>query len=394
MKNKKLKIALITNRFYPEIGGSEINIYNIACELSRQNDVYVFCPRRIKVPKKEKMDNFTVHRLRDFFNWNGKFPNLKAKTLCPQIIFYLLKGKFDIIQCYPSLNYNNILAFFVAKLLKIPFIFCSFDFLDYASIIAKQKIIDTNILNKYTPSFREVYILKHCNKIFSISEKELAFFQKYNRSAEYSHVSILSKEFEQPNIPIKIKYNLTEKNFVFLCLGRVSYIKGQDVALAAFLKARHEFPDAKLIFVGRHDYEPEFYYKLLRSIENENIKNHVIFTGVQDRKGVIAWLRSADIHVIPVRFMNSGAVVVETWMSNTPVLQSDVVDPNLVIEDYNGYLFRSGDIDDLSKKMIKAFRSKIQLQELAKNGNALVKKKYTYTNLINLYNKAYEQLLL
>jgi len=86
-------------------------------------------------------------------------------------------------------------------------------------------------------------------------------------------------------------------------------------------------------------------------------------------------------------------VVVESWFSNTPVLQSNVVDPNLVIEDINGYLFDSESIDTCAQKMIKAYTNREALPDLAQKGKELVREKYTYEYLISLYNKTYSKLL-
>ena len=106
-----------------------------------------------------------------------------------------------------------------------------------------------------------------------------------------------------------------------------------------------------------------------------------------ERDEVLGWLRHGDIHIIPVRFMNSGAVVVETWASNTPVIQSDAVDPNLVVDGVNGFSFPSEDVDALVEKMEKAYLSKDNLPRLANEGRKLVDEKFNYDYLINLYEK-------
>jgi glycosyltransferase involved in cell wall biosynthesis len=391
--SKRLRIAIVTNRFYPEVGGAETNIYFQACKLAEQYEVSVFCPRRINKPKVEIQDGFTVYRLFDVMNYPPEIPNLKAKTLCPELITLLIKGKYDIIQCFPAINYNNLLAFLTAKLLGIPYILCAFDFVDYAAIIKEHGSIDPDLLKNHQPGWKERLLLRHADYIFAISEKEIAFYQQYNNQIEYSPVPILTAEYEQPSQPIRQNVGLTDDNFIFLSLGRVSYIKGQDIALKAFAKALPSLPGAKLVYVGRADYEPEFFEDMQALISREQISDHVIFTGMLERADVLAWLKDADIHVIPVRFMNSGAVVVESWISDTPVLQSDVVDPNLVIEDFNGFLFKSEDIDELSRQMIKAYQNKDKLAELAAHGKILVKEKYTYEYLIKLYTRAYRQLL-
>ena len=210
---------------------------------------------------------------------------------------------------------------------------------------------------------------------------------------EYSPVPILTEEYEVAVPNPRASLEITDDNFVFLCLGRVSNIKGQDIALQAFAKASIEMPEARLVFVGRTDYETEFYEMMQAFITQNALNDKVFFTGMLDREVVLGWLRYSDIHVIPVRFMNSGAVVVESWISDTPVIQSDVVDPNLVVEDYNGYLFPSENREELAKKMVVAYQNKERLPILAENGKALVKSKYTYDYLTELYARAYDKLL-
>jgi glycosyltransferase involved in cell wall biosynthesis len=392
--NKKLRLALVVNRFYPEIGGAETNLYFQAQKLGELYDLTIFTPKRENIPSKEIIENFKVRRLFDILNPVRKFPNIKSKTLMSGIFLKILFGKYDIVQVFPSLSYNNILAFAAAKLSSKAFVFCSFDFLDYATIIKSNTgKIDCEMIKKYTPTLRERFILKRCSHIFGISNREIDFFKRYNRNVSYSPVPVFTDEYEQEVDSPREKYNLTNNDFVFLCLGRISSIKGQDIALEAFIKIKDTIPEAKLVFVGRDDYEMDMAEKMKQRIEKFNIADKVIFTGMVERKDVIGWLRYCDIHIIPVRFMNSGAVVVETWAAGSPVIQSDAVDPNYVNEEINGYLFQRENIEELSNKMNKAYKNKNKLPGMAKNGREFVMQNITYGNLINIYNDVYKRIL-
>jgi glycosyltransferase involved in cell wall biosynthesis len=107
----------------------------------------------------------------------------------------------------------------------------------------------------------------------------------------------------------------------------------------------------------------------------------------------LAWLKEADVHIIPARFMNVGTIVLESWASDTVVLQSDAVDPNLVIEDFNGFLFRSEDIEDLALQMQKAYSNRKRLPELAERGKALVHDNYSFDKLMIRFQKVYKQVI-
>jgi glycosyltransferase involved in cell wall biosynthesis len=387
------KVAIATNRFYPEVGGAETNIYFQARRLSKDCNVTVFCPKRIDAPWSEHMDGFSLRRLKDFFNLAGKYPNIKTKTFTPSIFFRILFGGFDVVMCFPALSYNNMLAFFACKLSSTPIILCCFDWLDYSDIMHKEGRIDPDMIERHTPKKYQEFFLRRFDHIFAISNKEIEFFKKYNPSVSYSPVPILLDEYQQEVDNPRSKYGISEQEFVFLSLGRVSKIKGQDIAAEAFAKAAARMPDARLVFVGRCDYDPAIHEHIQNTAGRAGITERVLFTGMVERDEVLGWLRNSDIHVIPVRFMNSGAVVVESWISHTPVLQSDVVDPNLVVDGQTGYLFKSESVDELAEKMITAYNNRHNLPQMGKSGEELVKQKYTYEYLINLYLKTFDEVV-
>ncbi len=392
-KGGRLKLAIVTNRFYPEVGGAETNIWFQAKELAKIHDLTVFCPKRIDAPWKESMDGFTLIRLYDILNPLCRTPNIATKTLSPSILAKIFFSRFDVVMFFPALNYNNKLAYLAAKLSGTPIIGCFFDFIDYAGLIKKNGSVPDDILERTHVKSLDARILRGLDHVYAIADKEIAFLKKFNPNVEYSPVPVLLDEYLKETPSCRAKYGVSESDFVFLCLGRVSQIKGQDLAVNAFCSAFKDKPDAKLVVVGRHDYEPSFTDAMKKECAEAAVQDRVKFTGMLDRSEVLSWLRHSDAHVIPVRFMNSGAVVVETWASGTAVIQSDVVDPNLVVDGENGFLFKKGDAKALANKMLEAYSKKSELPKMAEKGAALVKEKYTYEYLIGLYQKSFDRLL-
>lgn len=392
-KGIRLKIAIVTNRFYPEVGGAEINIWLQAKELAKRHDLTVFCPKRIDRPSDEQMDGFKLVRMYDALNPSGKYPNIATKTLCPSIFFRILLSGFDVIMFFPALNYNNKLAYFASKIRGIPIVGCFFDFIDYAAAIKEKGSIPDDILEQTLVKSNDARILRGLDHIYAIADKEIAFLRKFNSNVEYSPVPVLMDEYSKESPSCHSKYGISGNEFVFLCLGRVSQIKGQDIAVKAFCSAFKDRKDARLVIVGRNDYEPGFTDAMKKEITSAGMEGRVIFTGMVERPEVLGWLRHSDIHVIPVRFMNSGAVVVETWASGTTVIQSDVVDPNLVVDGLNGFLFKKGSSENLAEKMGEAYARKGEMKRMAHEGAKLVREKYTYGYLIGLYEKAFARLV-
>ena len=86
----KKKLLIITNRFYPDVGGAETNIYYQAKLLCKKYDVTVITPKRDDIPEEEIIDGIKVKRLKDLFNKNNFYPNKRAKTLCLQVFTEIL----------------------------------------------------------------------------------------------------------------------------------------------------------------------------------------------------------------------------------------------------------------------------------------------------------------
>ena len=393
--SRRLRIALVLNRFWPEVGGAETNLYFQAVELARRFDVTVFTPKRLTdEADEEEHAGFRVHRLRDALNRGQRFPNLGARTLMPGLLPRLLKGGFDVVQAFPSLNFNTLLAFAATRITRTPLIFCSFDFLDYATLIREGGgRLDVNLMASHVPSRRESYVLRRVEHVFAISQRELAFFRRYNPHSSYSPVPVLVDEYREPAPSPRERYGIGQDEFVFLCLGRVSEIKGQDLALEAFIRIRAETPGARLVVVGRGDYEEGFVGAMHRRVAEAGLADRVVFTGMVERSEVIGWLSHADAHVIPVRFMNSGAVVAETWAAGTVVVQSDAVDPNYVVDGENGFLFQSESVDALAAKMLAAYRSRASLSAMAERGRRFVLENLTYQRLVEIYAREYRRLV-
>ena len=391
---KRLKIALVLNRFYPEVGGAETNLYFQACELSKHHDVTVFTPlRRSDTPAFEKIGDFTVHRLKDWKNIPAKFPNNNRDTFMGGIFFRILFGDFDIVQVFPALNKNNMLALLAAKIRGIPYILTTFDLLDYAEIERKTGTVNPDVLKGFKPGGFRRKCLEWCSHIFAISNREINVLSKFNPNVSYSPVPIRPEEYEIDTPDVRAKYGISKDTMLFLVLGRVSRLKGQDLAVKAFVDAANDMPGSVMAVVGRNDYEPKLKADLEKLVSEKGLEDRVKFTGVLEREDVIGFLKQSDIHVIPVRFMNSGAVVVESWAGGIPVIQSDAVDPNLVEEDVNGYIFPKEDVQALSDKMRKAFTNRAKLPAMAQKGREMVMQKFTYQHLVDIYEDVYSRLL-
>jgi len=229
--------------------------------------------------------------------------------------------------------------------------------------------------------------------IFTISVGETNIIEQANPNTFLSTVPIVLDEYEQ-DVDVsdfKKRYGVPDDVPVILCLGRVARLKGQDLLVRALPLLRERIEQFHVLIVGRTDYEPEYLAGMEDFIGQNNLRGRVTFTGGVPREDVIAALKACDAHVVPVRFMNSGAVVVETWAARKPVLHSDMVDPCYVVEGENGYTFRSEDTEDLCEKLVLMLRDEELRRKMGIAGRRLVEEKFLYPHLIQQYLDAYRE---
>lgn len=390
---KRKKLLIVTNRFYPQIGGAERNIFLQVKELSKYYDIDVFTPLREKDLCVEEEKNIRIYRFYNLYNPYNHFPYIHAKSFCPKIFFKLLWNRYDSIHCFPAINLNNILVLFFARWRRIPIFLTNFDLFDYSDLMLRKKISFTQ-LNKQKLSRKQRYFLPKFNAIFTISEQETNLLKKINPRTFLSRVPIDSEEyrgdFSQEIQSFRTKFNLSKNVPIILCLSRIAYIKGQDIFLEglSLLDLSQQFI---AVIAGRTDYEPEYFQHLKNLVREKNLEDRVLFTGTLTRKDLIAAIKCCTFHVLPMRFMNSGAVIVETWASGKPVLQSLQIDPNYVIEGENGYTFSIDNFAELADKMKFFLENRDICEKMGQKGKEIVANKFLYRHLIEQYRQIYSQ---
>ena len=87
---RKKRLLLVTNRFHPQIGGAEFNIFQQAKELSKHFDVDVFTPLRDRNARHEHVDSVRITRGFNIRSLARVYPDLRTRTLCPGVSFKTL----------------------------------------------------------------------------------------------------------------------------------------------------------------------------------------------------------------------------------------------------------------------------------------------------------------
>ncbi len=155
----------------------------------------------------------------------------------------------------------------------------------------------------------------------------------------------------------KIRTNLSikEDEMVFLYAGKFIDKKNPLLLIQAFELLCNEEKSCRLILIGSGILEKKL--KSYIAHFTESVKSKIIFLPFQDQIKIKLFYRLANVFVLPSKGPREtwGLSVNESLASGTPVLVSDVCGcaGDLVINDYNGYIFKSNDLSSLHINMKK-----------------------------------------
>jgi glycosyltransferase involved in cell wall biosynthesis len=147
----------------------------------------------------------------------------------------------------------------------------------------------------------------------------------------------------------------TQPKFIFV--GQPTYHKGFDLLAQAFCKVIEEFPEAELLVAGAKEL----------SVVKEKIPR-VRFLGKLSQKDIRLHLWKSDCLLLPSRCESFGMVVLEALSSGVPVVVSEHAGSSMLVRDsINGWVVRSGVVEDLYEHMRRCCKNPQAIRAMSKN---------------------------
>lgn len=145
--------------------------------------------------------------------------------------------------------------------------------------------------------------------------------------------------------------------------------KGADLLLKAYQNLKAEYKDIELFLIGSGIYKKE----LLKIINKENLSDVLLLEDPGDDL-VCKYYANSDIFVLPSREDVWGLVVNEAMSCSLPVIVSDAAGASgdLVKDGYNGFIFKAGDVEDLTSKLQKLIISSKLRGDMGNNSKKLI----------------------
>jgi len=234
-------------------------------------------------------------------------------------------------------------------------------------ILTHNKFSKDEIIKIDTSLKENIYIVPHGNYTPFINIQK-----NKNQSREY---------LELPN----------EKT-ILLFFGMIKKVKGLEVLLKSLRKVVDTNPDTILLIAGR-SWENDFaiYQEIIdRNNLSKNIILHKKFIPHED---VEHYYCASDLVVLPYTKIYQSGVLMMALSYEKPALVSDLSPlKEVIIDNENGFLFKSEDVNDLAKKLNSILFDKEKLERVRKNGSTLINTKFGWDEIGRLTKKAYQVL--
>lgn len=396
-----MKVLLVNKFLYPK-GGSETYVFKLGEMLEKYGHKVEYFGLE---NEKNTVGNSVGAFVTDMDFSQGTRKNLTA----PFRIIYSLEARKKIRKVLESfqpdvIHFNNIQFHLTPSMLiearlfakkenkKLKIIYTAHD---YQLICPSHGLFDAqlNICEKCLGGNYFHCIKSRCMKnstAKSILAAADAYFWKMSKAYSYIDTIICPSRFmkskldSQPRFAHKTKvlHNFIEKETVpqvkkenyVLEFGHLSKDKGTYT----LLEVAKRMPDVRFVFAGYGEAEED-----IKKIPNAE------FIGFKTGDELKSLIAKADVTVCPSEiYENCPYSVIESQMLGTPTVGSDMGGiPELIEEGKTGFIYKSGNPDDLESKLLVLLENKELLEEMTNNcGLAQFETAESYYNsLIKIY---------
>ena len=347
-------------------GGAERQLI----ELLSYNKHHILCTLRSTRNFKRYLKNKNIR----YYELNLKRP-IFFFTKIYSILNIIKKEKAETIQCW---MYDAcLISIFISKLTSVK-----------AAII--WSIRCSNMMPSYY-SLKLKLVLVICKK-FSHIPNQIIYNSKsgynYHKNIGYQYKNsrviingVDKKKFcysSQSRKYLREKFNIKSDDFVFICVARVDPMKGHEILLNGFQKAKKKNKKLKLILLGKDT-------NLLK------LPNGVI--ALDTKLDINKYYSMADAIILTSIFGEGFSnALVEGMLNKLVPLATDVGDSKEIIKDI-GFLLEVNNLKSITENMLKLAKlEKNIIKTMGRKAMVKAKENYNSEKMIRSYNAIYNDI--
>lgn len=376
-----MKICFISSLYPPFIiGGAEISVKRAAEELvKRGHEVFVISTSQNRKSSIGNINGVKVYRINPLnlyamYNYQNQPELLKPiwhviNLWNPHsyiIIKNILKKEIPDVVHIHNFKGLSLSVFSAAKRLNLPLIFTAHD---YALICPRTNLLHGSGEICNTPS--RLCMLYNKVQKYLVNDKPDLVTAPSQFVIDKLKACGLFEGVKTIKLPLGIELNVEKAGKRYdpidiLYVGALSRHKGVHILIDAFKGLKYK--NIKLHIVGKGVDEDAF--KRIAGLDQR-----IFFHGFVPDKELMKLYQKANITVVPsVWYDNSPMVIYESFKNGTPVIGSRIGGiPELVEDNYNGFLFEAGDVCELKEMLENPIKNPDELKRLEEGAFVSVK---------------------
>lgn len=192
----------------------------------------------------------------------------------------------------------------------------------------------------------------------------------------------ISKSYHKDKKQARNSLQLNNDDFIIISAVRFDYQKNCDAILeiAIKLKSIHKI---KFILLGEGEEKKQIENRIrIENIFNVTLKSY--------KANIDEYMEASDIYLSTSRWEGLPYSLIEATRAGLPIVATNVTGNNeVVINDYNGFLFDLNDLDDAANKIQLLYKSEEVTKKFAMNSKIHFKKNFLLENFIDNMKKIY-----
>jgi len=302
----RMRLLMVTARYFPYVGGVEKHVYEVARRLARHGvDVTVLTTDPGgQLPASEQLEGVNIRRMR-------AWPAGAELYFAPGIYRAIPRGDWDLVhvQCYHT--FVAPLAMLAALRAGIPYVVTFHGGGHSSHLRNAARGIQRALLRP---------LLARAERLIAVARFEIDMYGKELR-VPATQFALIPNGSDLPKVTHAGLPPGNHHQTLIASVGRLERYKGHQRIIAALPTVLEQRPDARLWIAGQGPYEPA----LRRLAEQLGVADHVEIRGIPaaERERMAAELSRAALVVLLSEYETHPIAVIEALSLGCPVLVAD-----------------------------------------------------------------------
>ncbi|MEN6441048.1 MAG: glycosyltransferase family 4 protein [Syntrophobacter sp.] len=346
-----LKLGIVTEYYYPLLGGISENVYNTAVRLRNEGHTVKIITSHLGDHRNgsgSPNDIIRIGRSTAIYS-NGSLARVTlGKHLIGELKAVFRRERFDLLHLHSPLAPTlPMFALFAADCPAVGTFHTYFDSSIWYSLL--KRAVQKKLIDRLSG---QIAVSQSCIDA-------LKPFFRINARIIPNGVDILQFRPDAPRLP---QFDDGKKNLLFL--GRLDPRNGLGLMIQAFEMIRSRMPDVRLIIVG--DGPLRTYYERLVP---ENLRDDIHLVGpVLEERSL--YYSSCDVFCSPVEKASFGVTLLEAMSSGKPIVAVDNCGYRELLSPGEGFLVPPRDPRAFANAILKLLENPELRKEKGMNGRA------------------------